>query len=452
MLTREEDVDAYALRRRGWSISAIARHLGRDRKTVRGYLSGQRVPGQRAKPVEDPFEPFVVYCRERLAEDPHLWARTFYDELVELGFDRSYPTLTRQLRARGLRPVCGPCRPISARPVAVIEHPPGAETQFDWVELPDPPASWGWGKTAFLLVGALAHSGRWRGVLSESMDQAHLVDALHRVAAGLGGLTHAWRFDRMATVCHPATGEVTASFAGVAKHYGVSVAICPPRAGNRKGVVEKANHTAAQRWWRTLGDEVTIEAAQAGLDRFCALRGDSRIRATADGRASVLTVAAREPLAGLPVPFPATIAVESAASAQALVSFRGNQYSVAPELARTPVVVRHRLDQPVLEIAAADRPEIVLARHRLATPGAGAVIRDDGHVSALNQAAMTAAGSDRRSHRRKERIPPGPGARAAAERLRDGPPPNDTDHTGAEHAVIDLARWAAAAHGRNTLR
>ena len=99
MLTREEDVDAHALRRRGWSISAIARHLGRDRKTIRAYLSGGRVAGQRSKPADDPFEPFVAYCRERLAEDPHLWAQTLHDELVELGFDRSYPTLTRQLRA-----------------------------------------------------------------------------------------------------------------------------------------------------------------------------------------------------------------------------------------------------------------------------------------------------------------------------------------------------------------
>ncbi|MFE4638178.1 hypothetical protein ACFRJ1_33085 [Streptomyces sp. NPDC056773] len=31
----------------------------------------------------------------------------------------------------------------------------------------------------------------------------------------------------------------------------VGVDICPPRRGNRKGVVEKANHSAAQRWWRT---------------------------------------------------------------------------------------------------------------------------------------------------------------------------------------------------------
>jgi transposase len=46
MLSLEEEVEAHALRQRGWSISAIARHLGIDRKTVRAYLNGDRVPGQ----------------------------------------------------------------------------------------------------------------------------------------------------------------------------------------------------------------------------------------------------------------------------------------------------------------------------------------------------------------------------------------------------------------------
>jgi hypothetical protein len=32
---------------------------------------------------------------------------------------------------------------------AVIEHPPGAETQWEWVELPDPPVGWGLGKSAY---------------------------------------------------------------------------------------------------------------------------------------------------------------------------------------------------------------------------------------------------------------------------------------------------------------
>jgi len=101
MITREDDVDAHALHRRGWTISAIARHLGHDRKTIRAYLQGSRVAGERRRAEPDAFESFVGYCRERLGEDPHLWATTLFDELLELGYDRSYPTFTRQLRARG---------------------------------------------------------------------------------------------------------------------------------------------------------------------------------------------------------------------------------------------------------------------------------------------------------------------------------------------------------------
>lgn len=157
MLTWEDDVEVRALRRRGWSISAIARHTGFDRKTVRKYLAGDGKPRERARPGPDPFDEFVDYVTARLTEDSHLWARTLCDELEPLGFTLSYQSLTRNIR-------------------------------------------------------------------------------------GLGGCPRVWRFDRMATVCDPGSGRVTASFAGVAKHYGVSAAICPPRRGNRKGVVEKANH------------------------------------------------------------------------------------------------------------------------------------------------------------------------------------------------------------------
>ena len=133
-----------------------------------------------------------------------------------------------------------------------------------------------------MFVGALAHSGKWRGCLAESKDQPHTIDALDQITRSLGGLTRGWRFDRMATVCHPASGKVTASFAGVAKYYVVSVAICPPRRGNRKGVVEKADDTAAQRWWRTLPDDISIADAQASLDRFCERVGDARRRVIDD--------------------------------------------------------------------------------------------------------------------------------------------------------------------------
>jgi transposase len=93
MLSREEDVDAHALRRQGWTISAIARHLGRDRKTIRAYLNGERVPGYRRQ-SPDAFVPFLEYCRQRLADDPHLWASTLFDEVTALGYAGAYSTFT----------------------------------------------------------------------------------------------------------------------------------------------------------------------------------------------------------------------------------------------------------------------------------------------------------------------------------------------------------------------
>jgi hypothetical protein len=366
---------------------------------------------------------------------------TLFDEIVAFGFDQSYPTFTRQIRSRGLRPHCEACHAVKGRPVAVIEHPPGDETQWDWVDLPDPPPGWGWGTNASLFVGALAHSGQWRGQLAESKDQAHMIDALDGVSRALGGLTRTWRFDRMATVCHPATGRLTASFAAVAKHYGVSVAICPARRGNRKGVVEKANDTAAQRWWRTVSDDTTIAAAQASLDRFCARVGDGRLRVINGHRDTVAVHAAREPLTRPPAAFPAALTVERKVTAQAMVAFRGNRYSTPPELAYTTTKVVWQLGSPFIDITTASG--IVIARHRRAPDGAGIDVRDHVHVTALDHAAMTAATSQA-PHRRKQRIPPGAASLAAAAVL--------TGTTGpATGAVTDLAVYERAANRQNTL-
>jgi transposase len=444
MITREDDVDIHALRRQGWTITAIAHHVGRDRKTVRDYLTGKREPGVR-KRAGDPFAPFLEYVTARLVEDPHLWGITLFDELEALGFTASYQTLTRQIRARNLRPACTDCGRATERANAVIPHPAGQETQWDWLDLPDPPSSWGWGSMAHLLVGSLAHSGRWRGYLSDTMDQPHLVEGLDRVCRGLGGLTQQWRFDRMATVCQPGSGRVTATFAGVAKHYGVMIKICPPRAGHRKGVVEKVNHTAAQRWWRTLADDLTIEQAQADCDRFATVRGDTRLRRSHSGerKASVATVAAREQLRPVPpTPYPLRLTETRVVSRQALVAYRGNQYSVPPELASATVTVTQTVGSRMVDIATTTG--IVVARHRLEPDGAGVQVRDHTHVTALDTMAIKAAAAVRGPHRRKERIPPGEAARAAATTLRgDQPTPSGT--------VIDLASYERAAHGRNTL-
>src|SRR6266566_4693068 len=109
MLTQGEDVEAQALRRRGWSISAIARHLGRDRKTIRADLNGEREPG----------------VRHSSRPDAHIWASALYDEVVPFGYEGSYVSFARQIRLAGLRPHCEACAGVKGRETIEIEHPAG---------------------------------------------------------------------------------------------------------------------------------------------------------------------------------------------------------------------------------------------------------------------------------------------------------------------------------------
>ena len=87
----------------------------------------------------------------------------------------------------------------------------------------------------------------------------------------------------------------------------------------------------------------------------------------------------------------------------------------------------------------------MIARHALAPAGAGATVRD--HVTALEQSAL-AASTNQRPHRGKERRPPSQAALAPASTLRAG---SHQAGPAANDSGIDLATYAAAAVGRNTL-
>jgi transposase len=210
------------------------------------------------------LEPYRAYVERRLADDPHLDATVLLRELRPLGFERSYPTLTRELRRLGLRPVCEVCKRGGHRLTVELAHEPGEELQLDWLELAETP----WGEPGHVLVGALSHSGRIRAVFSGGEDFAHLAGALDELLRRFGGSARSWRTDRMATVVEPGSGRLRAEAAELAKHYGVRVAVCPPRRAQRKGVVEAAIRYLQRSWWRS-----AQVATSAGVTRSLVCRG-----------------------------------------------------------------------------------------------------------------------------------------------------------------------------------
>ncbi len=174
-------MQAAALRARGWSISAIARPRPgpQDRE---GLSERQTLAGERKRTEPDPFDAIVAYVAQRLADDAHVWPALYMTRWLPWAtrsVPELHPRLETQTPAPPLRSVRRRERPGHRR----IPHPPGAECQWDWDELPDAP----WGGDGHLLVGTLPYSGEFRGVFAEAEDQGHVISGIDTVVRALAG-------------------------------------------------------------------------------------------------------------------------------------------------------------------------------------------------------------------------------------------------------------------------
>ncbi|MFJ2190657.1 Mu transposase domain-containing protein [Kitasatospora sp. NPDC087861] len=421
LLSWKEYLEAVRLHRQGWSIIRISRHLGRDRKTVRSYLHGDRTPGIRISSQDD-FLQFLPYCRQRLAEDPHLAATVLFDEIVDLGYAGAYSTLTRALRRHQARPRCEQCQDAAT---AASSRSPSERSEvaveFDWLRLPEPPASWGYGNRACLLLGSLTGTGvgngigRWSVALAEDQELPHLVEAVDLVLRRLGGTAGCWRFGRTPTVWCPRTDRVTPAFGQVARHYGVRVECRLPT--DHRSYTRRALDEALRAWWRAVTNDSTLQDAWHSLGRFTA-RLNTRGGNTDDAHPAVGgphtgTRALRE----LPAtPYPVRVRARRTVTAQGLVPFRGNFYAIPDHLAGAPVEVHQRLDQPHLSVATP--AGAVIARCLLAPAGAGLTVVDPSSAIAVLERHPTPASTDAPFCRRNTPRPPSPQALVEADALR----------------------------------
>jgi hypothetical protein len=98
-LPRDRIEKIVALHAAGWSVRAIARHLGHSQQTVRDYVRGRKKPGTGSSRTQPRImtDSLADYCRHRFVEDPNLRSATVFREVTALGFTGSRATFYRDV-------------------------------------------------------------------------------------------------------------------------------------------------------------------------------------------------------------------------------------------------------------------------------------------------------------------------------------------------------------------
>jgi len=324
------------LHKQGLSLSAIARKVGCDRKTVRKYLErGLDMPvyGPRA-PRDRLIDPFEGFLRDRVLAFPDLSGARLLREIRAVGYEGSYTAVTDFLRE--VRP--SKRTPFERR----FETPPGKQAQVDFaefsVEFTDEP---GVTRKVWLFSMVLGHS-RWLWGRFVSSQNLQSVMRCHIAAFdAMGGSPEHILYDRMKTavIGEDESGVVTynTSLVALLNHYGTIPRACRPYRAKTKGKVERPFRYIRQDFFlaRTFRN---IDDLNAQFEAWRTEIANPRIHATTLRVVDEAFVEEQPSLKPLPaIPYDAVLTVERRVSHEGMVSVAGNSYSV-PDTTRKRVL------------------------------------------------------------------------------------------------------------------
>ncbi|MEY8880952.1 IS21 family transposase, partial [Donghicola sp. XS_ASV15] len=332
MIQLRDIVLIHDLKRQGLSVSAIARQMGCDRKTVRKYLDlGLEPPIYGPRPLRgSKLDGYQHYLHERVTQFPGLSGRRLFREIKELGYEGSYSTVKGFLRE--IRPPAQ--TPFERR----FETPPGQQAQVDFAEFPvcftDEPETV---RKVWLFSLVLGHS-RWMwGRFADSQNLQTVLRCHIAAFEALGGAPEEILYDRMKTavIGEDAAGVVTynRSLVALLTHYGAAPKACKPYRAKTKGKVERPFRYIRQDFFLARSFR-NLQDLNAQFSAWRATVANPRVHATT-GRVVDDAFALEQPaLIALPaLPYDAVLSVERRVSKDGMISVDGNLYSV-PDTAR----------------------------------------------------------------------------------------------------------------------
>src|SRR5574341_857135 len=262
----------------GYTISQIARELGRDRKTVRAHLGKAAAPAYSRPPRPSKLDPYVAWIRARLQEAP-LTATRLLRELRPLGYTGGYSILKRFVAA---------LRPRPAAPVVVrFETPPGEQGQADFARFEVTWTSTGITQVLWLFLMTLGYSRAMAGHWTLHADLAAVLQGHLAAFPAFGGVPRTLLYDRMKAAVTGSDAEGRPVFhpvlLAVAQHYGFTPRACRPYRAQTKGKGERPVRYLRSDFWlgRTFQD---LPDLAAQWQEWLATVANVRVHATTGAR------------------------------------------------------------------------------------------------------------------------------------------------------------------------
>ncbi len=233
VLGQQQWESVHERRARGQSISAIARDLELDRKTVRSCLQQASWRPYRREAVGSQLDEHQEWLMER-APQVNYSARILWQELrAQRGFTGSYVIVRRAVVPLRLAATA------SSLTQRRFETGPGEQAQCDWGQITVPLNGVRTEVHIFVMTLGYSRRGFALGFLRERMPD--LLAAHEAAFAHFGGRCEFLLYDRMRTVVlgtSQGRPRLNTTFANFAAHWGFTPRLCQPYRAQTKGKVE----------------------------------------------------------------------------------------------------------------------------------------------------------------------------------------------------------------------
>ncbi|TCP55503.1 transposase [Tumebacillus sp. BK434] len=309
------------MKQRGMSITAIAKELGRDRKTIRRWLREEYPETyQRTTVMPEKLAPFKAYVRKRM-EEGCLNAVVILDEIRAAGYTGGITILRDFMR---------PLRPqVASKATVRFETPPGRQAQVDWGEFR---VDWhGKKKRLYAFVMVLGYSRMMYVEFTEDQRLETLIGCHERAMRYFGGITETCLYDNMKTVVSGTDdqGEVVWNdrFARFASHHGFLLRRCRPYRARTKGKVENGVGYVRKNFWQRVQTFTDLQNLNEQAIKWLNTVSNVRLHGTTQERPVDRLI--REHLKSPAVePFDYVDYQVRKVSSDTLISYEGNRYSV----------------------------------------------------------------------------------------------------------------------------